>query len=159
MKKYPTPFVMLLSGVPMSGKSTWIKDNYPDTIVISRDNILMEVMNTKDYDKAFFEADQKIIDKKLNEKLKIAGKLKQNVILDMTNISVKTRARNLSFFSEDFYKIAIVFPILTSDEYKKRNEFRRINENKSIPTSVLNNMINSFTIPSYKEGFDEIIKL
>lgn len=159
MKRYPTPFVMLLSGVPMSGKSTWLKENYPDVMVISRDDILLEVAGTEDYGKAFYNTDSKLVDKKLRERLVLAGSLGQNVILDMVNGSVKTRRRNLEYFSDDFYKVAVVFPVLTSDEYVRRNEVRKVNENKFIPPKVLYTMINSFTIPTEDEGFDEVIKL
>jgi len=159
MKRYPTPFVMLLSGVPMSGKSTWLKENYPDVMVISRDDILLEVAGTEDYGKAFYNTDSKLVDKKLRERLVLAGSLGQNVILDMVNGSAKTRRRNLEYFSDDFYKVAVVFPVLTSDEYVRRNEVRKVNENKFIPPKVLYTMINSFTIPTEDEGFDEVIKL
>lgn len=159
MKRYPTPFVMLLSGVPMSGKSTWLKENYPDVMVISRDDILLEVAGTEDYGKAFYNTDSKSVDKKLRERLVLASSLGQNVILDMVNGSAKTRRRNLEYFSDDFYKVAVVFPVLTSDEYVRRNEVRKVNENKFIPPKVLYTMINSFTIPTEDEGFDEVIKL
>lgn len=159
MKKNVSPFVMLLSGVPMSGKSTWLKENYPDVMVISRDDILLEVAGTDDYGKAFYNTDSKLVDKKLRERLILAGSLGQDVILDMVNGSAKTRRRNLEFFSDDFYKIAVVFPVLASDEYVRRNEVRKVNENKFIPPKVLYTMINSFTIPSEDEGFDEVIKL
>lgn len=159
MKRYPTPFVMILSGVPMSGKSTWLKENYPDVMVISRDDILLEVAGTDDYGKAFYNTDSKLVDRKLREKLLLAGSLGQDVILDMINGSAKTRKRNLEYFSDDFYKVAVVFPVLTTEEYDRRNEFRKLTENKFIPGKVLHTMINTFTIPTEDEGFDEVIKL
>lgn len=44
---------MLLVGPTLSGKSTWLKTNYPNVKVISRDEIVMEVAGTIDYNKAF----------------------------------------------------------------------------------------------------------
>ncbi len=35
--KLKEPFVIILVGPTLSGKSTWIRNNYPDTNVISRD--------------------------------------------------------------------------------------------------------------------------
>ena len=52
------PFVMLLVGPPLSGKSTWIRQNFTDTQVISRDEIVMELAGTRDYNKAFSEVNQ-----------------------------------------------------------------------------------------------------
>lgn len=157
MNKFKTPFVMLLSGVPMSGKSTWIKENYPGVMVISRDDILLKVAGHNDYNKAFYETDGKLVDKKLSERFILANSLRENVIVDMTQLSVKSRRKNLAYFSDDFYKVSVVFPVLTSDEYNIRNDFRKVNENKSIPDKLLSSMIESFVIPSEKEGFDEVI--
>lgn len=150
---------MLLSGVPMSGKSTWLKENYPDVMVISRDDILLKVAGTDDYGKAYYETDGKLVDKKLTEKLILANSLQENVIIDMTQVSVKSRRKNLGYFSDDFYKVSVVFPVLKAQEYKFRNEFRRVNENKFIPPKVLSSMIESFVVPTEDEGFDEIILL
>ena len=49
---------------------------------------------------------------------------------DMTNISAKTSRRNLSYVTKDYTKIAVVFPILPHDEYNRRNDYRKVNENK-----------------------------
>ena len=57
------PFVILLVGPPMSGKTTWINTNFPDIDVISRDEILMEVYGSRDYTEAFRNVDQKLVDK------------------------------------------------------------------------------------------------
>jgi predicted kinase len=146
-------------GVPMSGKSTWVGENISDETVISRDRILMDVYGSDDYNEAFNNVDQGKVDKKLLKTINDSVRNKDNVVIDMTNISTKTRRRNLSYFTKDYTKIAIVFPILPNDEYNRRNDYRKINENKSIPFGVLRNMIQSFSIPTMDEGFDKIIKL
>lgn len=156
-----TPFVILMSGVPMSGKSTWIKNNTNgvDVRIISRDSILLETYGSDNYSEAYNNVDQKLVDKILLKTILDANSNRDNVILDMTNLSVKVRRRNLSYFSDDYTKIAIAFPVLSKDEYDVRNNFRRVNENKYIPNGVLSTMINSYVVPTYDEGFDEIIKL
>jgi predicted kinase len=155
--KTKSPFVIILSGIPMSGKSTWVRENYPDTLAISRDEILMEVAGTRDYNLAFKTVDQKAVDKLLAKRITDAATQKVDVIIDMTNLSRKVRVKNLSYFSNDYYKVSVVLPILDSEEYKRRNDFRSINENKFIPPFVIKSMMDSFVLPTDDEGFDKII--
>jgi predicted kinase len=155
--KTKSPFVILLSGIPMSGKSTWVRENYPDTLTISRDELVMEVAGTRDYNLAFKTVNQKAVDKLLVKRITDAATQKVDVIIDMTNVSTKVRSKNLSYFSDDYYKVAVVLPILDSAEYKRRNEFRSMNENKFIPPFVIKSMMDSFVVPTEAEGFDKII--
>lgn len=157
--KTKSPFVIILSGIPMSGKSTWVRENYPDTLAISRDELVMEVAGTRDYNLAFKTVDQKAVDKLLAKRITDAASQKVDVIIDMTNLSRKVRVKNLSYFSNDYYKVSVVLPILDSEEYKRRNDFRSINENKFIPPFVIKSMMDSFVFPTDDEGFDKIIKI
>jgi predicted kinase len=147
--------IFILIGVPMSGKSTWIKNNYPDTKVISRDDIVLEVHGTNDYNKAFKEVNHKEVDKLLNSRLLDASNSDNDVIIDMTNMTIKRRRSTLKYFT-DFYKEAVVFPVLSNDEYERRNNIRTVNENKSIPLFVLKSMLDSYQEPTKEEGFDKI---
>lgn len=157
--KLKEPFVILLVGPTLSGKSTWIRNNYPDTNIISRDEIVMEFAGTRDYNKAFKIVDQKLVDKILSERLTESNSTKTSTIVDMTNMTVKRRKQTLSYFDSDFYKVAVVFPILSDEEYEKRNIDRNAKENKWIPPSVIKSMIDSFEMPTTEEGFDNIISL
>lgn len=153
------PFVIILVGPPLSGKTTFIKKNFPDTEVISRDEILMEVYGSKNYTEAFKNVDHKNVDKILKERITKYSNEGINVLVDMTNLSPKTRKSNLSYFGKNYYKISVTFPILSMDEYKIRNNHRNEIENKYIPENVLKSMISNYTIPTLDEGFDEIITL
>lgn len=143
------PYVILLIGPTLSGKSTFIRENYPDTNVISRDEIVMEVAGTRDYNKAFFQVDQKRVDEILEIRLKEANKQKISTIVDMTNMTLKRRSQTLRYF--------VVFPILSDEEYQKRNIDRNAKENKWIPPNVIKGMIESYQPPTTEEGFDNII--
>lgn len=151
------PYVILLIGPTLSGKSTFIRENYPDTNVISRDEIVMEVAGTRDYNKAFFQVDQKRVDEILEIRLKEANKQKISTIVDMTNMTLKRRSQTLRYFDDSFYKVAVVFPILSDEEYQKRNIDRNAKENKWIPPNVIKGMIESYQPPTTEEGFDNII--
>jgi predicted kinase len=157
--KLKEPFVILLVGPTLSGKSFFIRNNYPDVNVISRDEIVMEFAGTRDYNKAFKIVDQKLVDKILSERLTESNSTKTSTIVDMTNMTVKRRKQTLSYFDSDFYKVAVVFPILSDEEYEKRNIDRNAKENKWIPPSVIKSMIDSFEMPTTEEGFDNIISL
>ena len=150
---------MLLVGPTLSGKSTWIRNNYPTINVISRDEIVMEVAGTRDYNKAFETVDQKLVDRVLAERLTGANLTKTSTIVDMTNMTVKRRAQTLRYFDDSFYKIAVVFPILSDEQYQMRNIDRNSKENKWIPPSVIKSMIDSYQYPTLEEGFDNIIFL
>jgi predicted kinase len=153
------PFVILLVGVPLSGKSTWIRNNHPTTKVVSRDELVMEVYGSDDYSKAFKEVDQKEVDRLLDLRLKEVNTNKENVIVDMTNMVVSRRVKTLKYFSDEYHKEVIVFPVLETNEYERRNKERNVNENKWIPPFVITSMLNSYQEPTLDEGFDKIIIL
>ena len=159
MKNIKEPFIMMLIGPTLSGKSTYIRNNYPNVQVISRDEIVMEVFGSRDYNLAFKEVDQKEVDRVLAKRLKDTNDLKTNVIIDMTNMVVKRRMATLRNFDEDFSRIAVVFPILSDEEYSKRNIDRNAKENKWIPPFVIKSMIDSYQEPTLEEGYDRIIIL
>jgi len=159
MEKIKEPFVMMLIGPTLSGKSTYIRSNYPSAEVISRDEIVMEVFGSRDYNSAFKEVDQKEVDRRLADRLTAAAAAKKNVIVDMTNMTVKRRMATLRNFGKDFTRVAVVFPILSDEEYEKRNIDRNAKENKWIPPFVIKSMIDSYQEPSPVEGYDRTIFL
>jgi predicted kinase len=157
-KKLPEPFVIMLIGPPLSGKSTWIKKNYSDIEVISRDEIVMEVYGSRDYTEAFKRVDQKRVNEVLKDKFESVVDRKVNVIVDMTNMTSKRRKHSLSYFTDDYYKLGVIFPILPDDEYIRRNEKRIKSENKDISIDIIKKMIISYQPISQDEGFDKVIK-
>lgn len=153
------PFVMLLVGPPLSGKSTWIRQNYPMVQVISRDEIVMELAGTRDYNKAFSEVDQKEVDRVLSQRLTECASSGESVIIDMTNMTQKRRMQTLNYFSEDYYKVAVIFPLLSDEEYGIRNQKRIEQENKNLPISIVKRMISSYQPISKEEGFDKVMSI
>ena len=87
----------------------------------------MEVYGSRNYTEAFKSVDQKEVDKVLTQKFIDANKEKKNVIVDMTHMASKRRKQNLNYFTDDYYKLAVIFPILSDEEYEKRNQ-KRIEE-------------------------------
>ena len=155
------PFVMVLIGPPLSGKDTFIRNNLTqyNPIIISRDDIVMSLSKTKDYNKAFDEVNQGAVNRQLEQDMINAGKSDRNVIINMTNMTTKRRKGSLSHFNSNFYKIAVMFPILTDEEFTKRNEIRAREENKYIGMHIIKQMINSYTPIDKSEGFDRVITI
>lgn len=159
LRNIKEPFVIILIGPPLSGKSTWIRENFPDTHVICRDEILMDVYGSRNYTEAFNKVNQKEVDRVLHQSLVDANKEKKNVIVDMTHMGSKRRKQNLNYFTNDYYKLGVIFPILSDEEYVRRNQKRIDEENKNIPMSVIKGMISTYQTISPEEGFNKVISL
>jgi predicted kinase len=159
LNKLKDPFLILLIGPPLSGKTTWIRNNFPNTSVISRDEIVMEVYGSRNYTEAFNNVDQKEVDRVLDSRLRKANSENKNIIIDMTNMTSKRRKQNLNYFSNDYHKIAVIFPILSDEEYEIRNQKRIKEENKDLPMHVIKRMISSYQPIRSDEGFDKVISL
>ena len=161
--KIKTPFVIVLIGPPLSGKSTWIRKNFLEkdieVTIISRDDILMEMSDTDDYSDAFNTVSQKEVDAELQRRLFDAADNGKNAIINMTNMTSKRRRHNLEYFGDEFTKIAVIFPILEWDEYKRRNDKRKSEENKWIPEHVIKRMIGTYQPIREEEGFDKVVSL
>ena len=159
IKNLKEPFVIILIGPPLSGKTTWIRENFPTTEVISRDETVMEVYGSRNYTEAFNNVDQKEVDRVLAQKFLDANAAKKNVIVDMTHMASKRRKQNLNYFSNDYYKLAVIFPILSEEEYVRRNQKRIEEENKDLPMGVVKSMISSYQPITPEEGFNKVISL
>lgn len=162
INKLKEPFVLILVGPPLVGKSTWIKKNFTEeeVIIISRDNIVLDVYGSDDYDKAFKNVDQKRVNELLEKKLRDSAENGDNVIVDMTNLTSKRRKHTLTYFSDDYQKVAVIFPPVDWNEIQLRNEKRKKEENKTIPEHVIKNMLSSYQpVRQEVEGFDKIVSL
>ena len=159
LKYLKEPFVIILIGPPLSGKSTWIRENFPTTEVISRDETVMEVYGSRNYTEAFNNVDQKEVDRVLTQKFLDANASKKSVIVDMTHMASKRRKQNLNYFSNDYYKLGVIFPILSDDEYERRNQKRIEEENKDLPMKIVKSMISSYQPITPDEGFNKVITL
>jgi predicted kinase len=158
LKNLNKPFVIVMVGAPLSGKSTWISKNFPNTKVISRDQILLDSTGISDYNDAWKVANQKTVNKILKSKMRKAGESNESYILDMTHMSKKSRAKNLAYFP-NHYAIAVVMPVLSNIDYQVRNSLRDLEEGKYIPLSVISDMVSNFEYPDFSENFEEIVSV
>jgi predicted kinase len=118
----------------------------------------MELAGTNDYNKAFSQVNHKLVDKVLSDRLSESNN-GENVIVDMTNMTSKRRIQTLSYFDNNYYKVAVIFPILSDEEYETRNKKRISEENKDLPLSIVKRMISSYQTIQKEEGFDKVISI
>ena len=162
-KKLKSPYILMLIGPPLSGKTFFYRkflseiDNNVE--LISRDETVMEVYGSRNYTEAFNNVDQKEVDRVLTQKFLDANAAKKNVIVDMTHMASKRRKQNLNYFSNDYYKLGVIFPILSDDEYVRRNQKRIEEENKDLPMGIVKSMISSYQPITPDEGFNKVITL
>lgn len=161
LKNLKEPFVIILIGPPLSGKTTWIRKNFTgiDFELISRDQTVLDVYGSDNYNDAFNNVNQKEVDRVLQKKFVDANKSRKNVIVDMTHMGSKRRMQNLAYFDKDYYRLAVIFPILSDVEYEKRNAKRSVEENKNLPMHIIKRMISQYQPIKTEEGFNKVISL
>ena len=77
--------------------------------------------------------------------------MREDIIVDMTNVSRKSRRKWLNTVPKYYKKKAVVFAT-EYDEIYARNEKRFQETGKNIPDFVISNMMKGFMIPDYSEA-------
>lgn len=141
--------LILMVGIPASGKSTYTKMKLsPKYKILSSDAIRKELFED--------ESDQmhnEIVFQTLYERarnLLVSGK---DVVIDATNNNANIRKKALSHFEDlNIKRKAIVIETPINECIKRDNERKR-----HVGENVISNFSNSFEYPTKSEGFDDII--
>lgn len=146
----------LTSGVPGSGKSTWVKNKLmrDGGIWISRDEIRFSLL--KDDEDYFAHEDQviKLFYKYINAALK--NDTIGDVFADATHLSPKARTEVLRALNLDSdIEVNCIFFDVPVNVAIKRNEQRE--GLARVPRSVIRRMNIQKSIPTIEEGFNKII--
>ena len=147
--------LVIAIGLPASGKSTYIKKNYPKHLIISNDLTVEKLAKSSntDYNTAFNQLGlQKIIKQGFIDFRK-ALKTKRSIVLDNTNLTKEIR-KNYIDLAKDYLKIALVFNISEKEQYNRLAK----RKGKNIPKETLDKMRQDMEQPNKSEGFTEIIK-
>lgn len=145
------PTISILIGPPCSGKSTYLRYRNIEDKVLSRDSIVMELSGKDNYNDAWDTVDQEAVDNELMKRYYEYVKAGEDFIIDMTNMSKKSRKK---WRHKDFNIKAYVF-MVGYDEIKARNIKRNEIDGKLIPEKVFDYMIKSLKV-NYKDEFNEI---
>lgn len=152
------PKLYVLTGVPGSGKSTWVKNFKFDTDIVhvSSDHFVEQeaLRLSTTYSAVFKEYMPTAISLMFDEVVE-ARSLGMDIVWDQTSTSVASRRKKLRMF-RDYHKIAVVFKTPAPEELQRRLANR---PGKTIPDEVVQDMINRFEMPTLEEGFDEIIHI
>jgi hypothetical protein len=119
--------IVLMTGLPCSGKSTYINEHFKDHHVISRDNSLTK----------FYMWNRDGVGDNYN-----------------TMLSMSSRRKILNRFPKHTRKSVVMLPTLKTLE--RRNNVRCIMEGKHIPSEAYFSMTSAFVMPTLSEGFSRI---
>ncbi|MDX1373761.1 MAG: ATP-binding protein, partial [Nitrososphaeraceae archaeon] len=144
--------VVMLIGLPCSGKST-IRDKYPNHGVLSWDDTMESMTEGATYGEKFKNCDDKKVRQELNNQRNRLISEKKDVIIDMTNLTRKSRRKRLNPFPASYKRKAIVC-LAGMDTIYKRNEERK-EVGKYIDRHVFKRMM-KYTYPACYDEFDEI---
>lgn len=135
--------VILMSGLPLAGKDSWIEKNNADMPVISLDDIREELKLSpaKGSDKAVHTA---------LERAKILLRRKEPFIWNATNIIGETRQKLVKLFAGYGARVHILYLEAPYQELLARNRKRA----RYIPEPVLERMIRKLELPEPWEAYE-----
>ena len=151
-----THTVTLLVGLPCSGKSTYAKNLASGAAVLSRDDLLTYTYPDMTYNQAYTHvhsdpARLQIFNRAFDRLVTQRSREQKDLIIDMTNLSLKSRRSMMQRFPHAQFKCVVFLPPFT--QIIARNATR---PGKSIPFDTLISMSKSFVMPVKQEGFTDI---
>jgi predicted kinase len=142
-------------GVPGSGKSTWIANQAwaQDCVVVSTDRwieVFARELNST-YSEVF-DLFMPAAVRAMSAEVARAQQQGRDIIWDQTSVSVASRRKKFASLP-NYEHVAVVFGTPEPAELARRLAGRT---GKTIPDTVLQNMIDSFEEPTEAEGFAEV---
>ena len=133
--------VILMSGLPGTGKDTWIEKNHPDMPVISLDRIREElrVSPLENQGPVIAEA---------HGRARAYLRKKTPFIWNATSINAQLRSKQISLFEEYGASVRTVFLETSMEEELRRNKER----DREVPERVIMNMLSRLELPERHES-------
>lgn len=133
--------VILLSGLPGTGKDTWIQERYPDLPVVSLD-VLRKQMNISPKD------DQGAVANAAKELAKEYLRKKQSFVWNATNTTPMIRGKQIQLFENYHAAVQIDFLETGWEEELRRNQARK----EEVPETVIRHMLQGLILPERFEA-------
>ena len=133
--------VILMSGLPGTGKDTWIKEHYPDLPMISLDEIRKEMKISPT------DNQSKVLDI-ARERARELLRKKQPFVWNATNLSPMVRGKQIKLFSQYRASTRIVYLETDWNEQLCRNAGRA----DAVPEQAICNMMEDLVLPEAKEA-------
>lgn len=135
--------MVLMSGLPGSGKDTWIKKHLPDWPVVSLDALRTEMgVSPKD--------NQGIVIQEARERARVHMRAGQNFIWNATNLTRDLRQKTLNLVAEYNGKPRIVYIEQDYETVFRQNRGRE--EHEVVPQNVMERMIKMLEVPEVWEA-------
>lgn len=135
--------VILICGLPGTGKDTWIRVEYPDYPVISLDDIREEFGISP-------SGDQSEVIRIAKSRAKQLLRNKQSFVWNATSVTPDIRSRLISLFNNYHAYVKIVFLETEWNENLRRNMERP----NSVPEYVIESMLTKLTLPERFEAHE-----
>ena len=133
--------VILMSGLPGTGKDTWIKENCPDLPMISLDEIRreMKIAPTDNQSKVLETA---------RERAREYLRKKQSFVWNATNLTPMVRNKQIKLFTDYHASVRIVYLETDWQEQLRRNENRKA----VVPEGAICHMLEELVPPETQEA-------
>ena len=143
--------LILMMGVAGAGKSTWIKQNYPDIVPVSRDAIRFEILDEKGGE--YFDHETEVFNSFIRQ---IIGSLAVDevTIADATHLNRKARLKVLSRVRKYADEVEVVWIKVSLETAMRQNAMRT--GRSRVPNDVIKNMYNSIQRPEDNEGINKL---
>ena len=140
--------LFLMCGVPGSGKTTYIKENAaPNSVHVSRDVVRFSMLNDNDD----YFAKEKEVFKEWIKRIQTALDAGRDVYADATHLNKNSRNKTLSNLNLKNHELHAICIITSEETCILRNLQRKGRE--CVPTNVIKDMFNVYTIPYLTEGY------
>ncbi|WP_010250099.1 AAA family ATPase [Acetivibrio cellulolyticus] len=135
--------VILMSGLPASGKDTFIEKNYRGLEVISLDRIRDELDVSPEEDQGYVVQTAKEMARKMLRKHK-------PFIWNATNLTKNTRRQLISLFTSYGAKVKLIYLEAPYLEILRRNRER----SRNVPEKVIERMVKKLEVPDITEAHE-----
>ena len=146
--------VFLLAGPPASGKSTWIRANVTQgSEWISRDSVRFAIVGE---DEEYFSHEDEVFDTFINYiNQTLENPNIDQIFIDATHLNRRSRRKTISRIQmASVEELNCIYFTTPKAVCQARNNLRK--GRSKVPASAIDNMFNSYSVPTEDEGFTHI---